>query len=156
MRIPQPVDHVAMPAQAATTTISTSTRAQDRRRHRRHELSHPTNLSGIQCDFGDNITGGVVDLSAGGVRIRTADDTIRPGTNVEVRLSLPQHAGISPFVRLAGAQPEPSCEWSGTFEVARRVERTDGTFDLGGTLLNMTPVDRGMLGLYLSIHPLAA
>ncbi len=133
-------------------------RAADRREHRRHELAGPRVLVERLNDDGCARIGSIVDLSAGGVKLFTATDTgVHPGETIDVRLALPQHAGISPFVRLADdTVAEPACEWIGRLEVLRRVDRRDGSVELGGKLIGMTAVDRGMLGLYLSIQPLAA
>lgn len=130
----------------------------ERREFRRHELAETF----VIVERFDPITqeagaiGEIADLSAGGVRIRTGDPTIRPGQMLCIRLRLPSHAGITPFVRLAGEELAPACEWVGTLSALRRIERPDGGFDIGGRLLGMDDVTRGMLGLYLSIQPLAA
>ena len=130
----------------------------ERRRHRRHELLEPQ----VVVERFDPATGQgqplgeIGDISAGGVRVRTGDPTLKPGQTVAIRLRLPSHAGIAPFVTSAGASLKPTCEWTGHLAVLRRVERADGTIDLGGRLLGMDEAVRGMLGLYLSIQPLAA
>ena len=130
----------------------------ERRQFRRHELAETL----VVVERFDPVTqtgtaiGEIVDLSAGGVRIRTGDPTIRPGQMLSIRLRLPSHAGITPFVRLGGEELAPACEWVGTLSALRRIERPDGSFDIGGRLLGMDEVTRGMLGLYLSIQPLAA
>lgn len=143
-----------------SSQLHTNVSGSDRRRHRRHSIAidpaRDAGRIGVCFEAGSEPTGSVVDLSAGGVRILTTDDSIRPGHDVEVSLVLPPHAGIQPFIRLAGTAPEPTCEWRGTLKVLRRIEREDGCFELGGQLVDMTAVDRGMLGLYLSIQPLAA
>ena len=127
----------------------------ERRRHRRHTLAGTRVLVEVVADDGSiTARGEIVDLSAGGVRVRTEDVSIAPGETVNVRLSLPEHAGIRPFS--AGGEPTPSCEWAGKLSVLRRIERGPGRFELGGRLLDMGDLDRGMLGLYLSIQPLAA
>lgn len=130
----------------------------ERREFRRHELAETL----VIVERFDPITeeasaiGEISDLSAGGVRIHTGDPTVRPGQMLCIRLRLPSHAGITPFVRLAGEDLAPTCEWVGTLSALRRIERADGSFDIGGRLLGMDDVTRGMLGLYLSIQPLAA
>jgi hypothetical protein len=138
---------------SSTARTRPTTRDADRRRHRRHQpaVNDPSSVREES-----DIHGEIVDLSSGGLLMRTDDPNVRPGDSVHVCLTLPAHAGIQPFIRLAGATPEPTCEWRGRFDVARRVDRGDGTFDLGGRFADMTPVDRGMLGLYLSTQPLAA
>ena len=100
--------------------------ASERRRHRRHELA----TTGVDVEHagetGDSggLIGPIVDLSAGGVRVRTNDAGIVPGQTLDVRLTLPPHAGIQPFVKLAGGDEdaEPACEWTGRLEVLRRVD----------------------------------
>ena len=130
----------------------------ERRRFRRHELIGPH----VTVERWDPATecgvplGEIMDLSAGGVRVRTGDPTVAPGQTIQIRLRLPSHAGITPFVSYAGEAIQPSCEWVGHFAILRRLEREDGTIDLGGRLLGMDDSARGMLGLYLSIQPLAA
>lgn len=130
----------------------------ERRRWRRHELLGPQ----VIVERWDSARaaavpmGEIVDLSAGGVRIRTGDPTVKPGQVIHIRLRLPSHAGICPFVSYAGTALHPSCEWTGRLAVLRRLEREDGTIDVGGRLLGMDESTRGMLGLYLSIQPLAA
>lgn len=130
----------------------------NRRQHRRHELAGPRVLVERITDVKSQQIGSIVDLSASGVKLITATDTgVEPGETIDVRLALPPHAGISPFVRLADeTMAEPACDWVGRLEVLRRVDRRDGSVELGGKLIGMTAVDRGMLGLYLSIQPLAA
>jgi hypothetical protein len=128
----------------------------ERRRHRRHDLEQQE----ITLDRYDPARrmampiGRVVDLSAGGVRVRTDSEAFRPDTQIRVRLRLPVYAGISPFIA-SGDEPAPSNEWVGWFNV-RRVRRTDGEIEVAGELLDMEEMDRGMLGLYLSTQPLAA
>lgn len=130
----------------------------ERREFRRHELTETL----VIVERFDPITqqvspvGEIVDLSAGGVLVRTGDPTIAPGQLLSIRLRLPSHAGIAPFVRPAGEELAPACEWVGTFSAMRRVERPDGIFEIGGRLTGMDAVTRGMLGLYLSIQPVAA
>ncbi len=136
----------------------------ERRRHRRHELAGGGQgvIVERQTDAGYEPIGHVLDLSAGGVRLildGTAGDDIRPGETVPVRLSLPDHAGLRPFVRLADSTPDDaefSGEWIGAFKVARRADLGEAGIQLGGCFEGMAELDRGMLGLYLSIHPLAA
>ena len=135
-------------------------RGAERRRFRRHDLCQPQ----LVIDRWDEASSGVgpvigelIDLSASGVRVRTADGGIKPGQTLAIRLSLPKHAGITPFVRAADAgELRPACEWTGHLTVMRRVERMDGSIELGGRLLGMDEAVRGMLSLYLSIQPLAA
>ena len=137
-------------------------RASDRRRFRRHELCVPQGLVVEVLDDADPAAGGrvvgtLLDVSAGGVRLISDDATLRPGTAVTVRLRLPDHAGIAPFVASdATGGLRPAHEWTGELCVMRRVQRLDGRFDVGGSLAGMGEATRGMLGLYLSLQPLAA
>ena len=136
-------------------------RPSDRRQFRRHELCELDRpqlvverwdaAAGVGAKIGD-----LVDLSAGGVRVRTGDATVKPGQTLSIRLSLPSHAGITPFVRASEGELRPACEWTGSLCVMRRVERMDGSLELGGRLIGMDEAVRGMLSLYLSIQPLAA
>jgi hypothetical protein len=158
-RSPEHIDHDSSSFDAhAPLRIQDAPGFPERRRWRRHELLGPQ----VIVERWDSARsqavplGEIVDLSAGGVRIRTGDPTIAPGEVIQIRLSLPSHAGICPFVSYAGMALQPSCEWVGRLAVQRRLERDDGTIDLGGRLLGMDESTRGMLGLYLSIQPLAA
>ena len=130
----------------------------ERRQYRRHDLAQ----QGIPVDRWDGkrrvgkAFGQIVDLSAGGVRIRTDDQAIRPDSQIRVRLELPDYAGICPFVESAASRLEPKREWIGWMAVTR-VQKIDSTrVDLAGRLVDMDEMDRGMLGLYLSTQPLAA
>ena len=130
----------------------------ERREHRRHDLE----LSGISVDRWDGnkrsgkTFGQLVDLSAGGVRIRTEQTDVKPDNQIRVRIELPTFAGISPFVDRSKKHMEPKREWVGWMAVAR-VNKVDGsTVDVAGRLVDMDEMDRGMLGLYLSTQPLAA
>ena len=139
-------------------TLRIDRRRNDRRAHRRHEVAGPKVIVERVGEAGTSHIGTIGDLSAAGVRIFAAGDLgIRPGETIDIRLALPEHAGISPFIRLAGqTQPEPAYEWVGQLEVLRCVDRGEHGTELGGRLIDMTAADRGMLGLYLSIQPLAA
>lgn len=151
------VDNLDTPAIAGRITPDPQVRV-ERRAFRRHELAETLVIVERYDPVTDQATaiGEIADLSAGGVRIRTGDPTIRPGQMICIRLRLPSHAGITPFVRLAGEELAPACEWVGTLSALRRIERADGSCEIGGRLLGMDDVTRGMLGLYLSIQPLAA
>ncbi|MEM1012485.1 MAG: PilZ domain-containing protein [Planctomycetota bacterium] len=140
------------PTKDATSPMA-NTRDADRRRHRRHQTAFPAIAQPIESQA---VIGEIIDLSSGGARLVTTDASAKPGDVTEVRLTLPPHAGIQPFIRLASDEVQPTCAWQGKFEIARRIDRGDGTFELGGKFCDMTPVDRGMLGLYLSTQPLAA
>ncbi len=100
--------------------------------------------------------GQIVDLSAGGVRIRTDRTDVRPDHQIRVRLELPAYAGICPFVDTTSGQPQPNREWDGWMTVARVQPLGDDQLDVAGRLVDMDEMDRGMLGLYLSTQPLAA
>jgi hypothetical protein len=134
----------------------------DRRQHRRHDLEQQE-LSIDRYDGNSRRIGAaraslgrIVDLSAGGVRIRTTE-AMKPDHQVRVRLELPAFAGISPFVDTATGQPRPSRHWVGWMAVSR-VQRVGdgGEYEVAGRLVDMEDLDRGMLGLYLSTQPLAA
>jgi hypothetical protein len=132
----------------------------ERREHRRHDLEQqniPVRRWDAAGRAGGVILGRIVDLSAGGVRIRTAERTLRPDSQVRVRLELPAYAGISPFVEISeGRNPQPKSEWVGWMAVCRVRPVGDGEVEVAGRLLDMEEIDRGMLGLYLSTQPLAA
>ena len=99
--------------------------------------------------------GKIVDISAGGLRIRTTQENVQPDHQIRVRMELPAYAGISPFVtRDSGISPKT--EWSGWMTVARVSKVSKGEYDVCGRLMDMDEIDRGMLGLYLSTQPLAA
>ena len=142
---------VAMPLASAGLS------ARDRRAHRRHDLEQ----QGITVERWDgrrgaDVIGRIVDISAGGVRIRTSQRGLRADHQVRVRLELPSFAGISPFIDTAAGRPEPKQEWVGWMAVCRVIETGDGELEIAGRLLDMEEMDRGMLGLYLSTQPLAA
>lgn len=129
----------------------------ERRQHRRHDLE-PQSIPLKRCDDRPNtkdVFGRIVDLSAGGVRVRTDQEGIHADQQVRVRLELPAYAGISPFVDTSSNEPKPKREWVGWMTVSR-VLPIDGHYDIAGRLVDMEDIDRGMLGLYLSTQPLAA
>src|SRR4051812_30423818 len=72
----------------------------DRRVHRRHDMEQ----QGIAVDRWDGTRragksfGQIVDISAGGVRIRTTSKDVRADAQIRLRLELPEYAGISPFI----------------------------------------------------------
>jgi hypothetical protein len=129
----------------------------ERRRHRRHApvTSTATAPGAIRSDLGS-----IVDLSVSGLRLVTQDPSLKPGTSVDIRLRLPEHAGVRPFAGNAdqdgGLRLRPADEWAGQLLIRRRIDREDGTFEIGGELTGISAIDRGMLGLYLSIQPVAA
>jgi hypothetical protein len=153
-------------ADTATDTAVGSTasakNALERREHRRHDLDHQgltlqrwdANRRGGGC--AGAVLGQIVDISAGGVRIRTRQTNVRPDNQIRVRLELPAYAGICPFIDTTGHQPEPKREWVGWMAVCRVRPVGENEIELAGRLLDMEEIDRGMLGLYLSTHPLAA
>jgi hypothetical protein len=128
------------------------------REHRRYDLGGQT-LSVNRWDANRRSTtplGYLMDLSAGGVRVRTDDANVKPDSQIRVRLELPSYAGICPFIDTTAGQPQPKTEWVGWLAVSR-VKKVDGkNFDVAGRLVDMEEMDRGMLGLYLSTQPLAA
>lgn len=132
----------------------------ERRQFRRHDLEQ----SGITVERWDGARqqgqpmGKLVDLSAGGVRVRVSDSntSIKPDGQIRVKLSLPDYAGICPFVDTSSSDPQPKREWVGWMTVARVAKINDRTTDVCGRLVDMDEMDRGMLGLYLSTQPLAA
>ena len=129
----------------------------DRRRHRRHDLEQ----QGIPVERWDGARksarpfGKIVDISAGGVRLRVAE-AIQADNQIRVRLDLPPFAGISAFIDTTSTDPKPSREWVGWMSVNRVQKISDFEYDVAGTLVDMEEFDRGMLGLYLSTQPLAA
>jgi hypothetical protein len=130
----------------------------ERREHRRHDME----IQEISVDRWDGgrragkSFGKIVDLSAGGVRIRTSQENLRPDNQIRVRMELPAYAGISPFINSQEKGLSPKNEWVGWMTVARVSKSSDGEYDVAGRLADMDEIDRGMLGLYLSTQPLAA
>ncbi len=140
-----------------TLRITTDPQGPERREFRRHDLeSHGIRLHRYDGGRRSEELGEVVDLSAGGVRIRMDKTHMRPDQQVRVRLELPVYAGISPFVDTSSETPRPKREWVGWMTVARVEETADEQVDVAGRLVDMEDIDRGMLSLYLSTHPLAA
>jgi len=139
-------------------TASKSQTAADRRAHRRHDLE----TQDITVDRWDGAKqseksfGRIVDLSAGGVRIRTAQTNVKADNQIRVRLELPAYAGISPFIASQGRSLCPKNEWVGWMTVSRVAKINKDEYDVAGRLVDMDEIDRGMLGLYLSTQPLAA
>ena len=131
----------------------------DRRQHRRHDLEQQ-HLNVDRCADGTGKMrapfGRLIDLSAGGVRIRTTDADVHPDQQIRVRLELPPFAGINPFIDTRNDDPKPSREWVGWLAVSRVYPLGGGNYDVAGRLVDMDEMDRGMLGLYLSTQPMAA
>lgn len=130
----------------------------DRRVHRRADLDQQA----IEVERWDGSRragqplGKLVDISAGGVRIRTTQKNIRTENQIRLRLELPDYAGISPFLDNSGPSLAPKREWVGWLAI-NRVEKVDAKHtEIAGRLIDMDEIDRGMLGLYLSTQPLAA
>ena len=127
----------------------------DRRQFRRHDLEQ----QGVPVMRWDGarregeVLGKIVDLSAGGLRIRTDAGNIKPDSQIRLRMELPEFAGISPFIDSNALKPKR--EWVGWMAVTRVIKVGDHV-DVAGRLVDMDEMDRGMLGLYLSAQPLAA
>jgi len=130
----------------------------ERRSHRRYDMESQ-GITVERCGAGPQrreTLGQIVDLSAMGVRVRTKDASVKVDNQIRIRIDLPAYAGIHPFVDTATGEPQPKREWVGWMAVSR-VQRTGpATYELGGKLVDMEEIDRGMLGLYLSTQPLAA
>src|SRR5438067_12256232 len=141
-----------------SSKITVDAQGAERREHRRHDMAHQE----IVIDRWDGAHrsgkpfGQIIDLSAGGVRIRTEQANLRPDQQVRVRIELPDYAGICPFIDTTQKNMEPKREWVGWMAVARVQKVDQKQFDIAGRLVDMDEIDRGMLGLYLSTQPLAA
>ena len=144
-------DRLVMP------TASAGVASRDRREFRRHDLEQQA-IAVERWDGrrGADVIGRIVDISAGGVRIRTSNRGLRVDHQVRVRLELPPFAGISPFIDTDAASPRPKQEWVGWMAVCRVINVGGDEVEIAGRLLDMEEMDRGMLGLYLSTQPLAA
>jgi len=130
----------------------------EKREHRRHDMECQ-DIGVDRWDGGkksDKTFGRLVDLSAGGVRIRTSQENLQADHQIRVRLELPAYAGISPFINSGGPNLAPKNEWVGWMTVSRVAKADNGEYDVAGRLMDMDEIDRGMLGLYLSTQPLAA
>ncbi|HYO10564.1 MAG TPA: PilZ domain-containing protein [Tepidisphaeraceae bacterium] len=138
--------------------VTVDPKGDERRQHRRHDMEQ----QGISIDRWDGARkvgqqfGQIVDLSAGGVRIRTEQTNIRADQQVRVRIELPDYAGIAPFIQAGENDLQPKREWVGWMAVARVMKIDEKRVDVAGRLVDMDEMDRGMLGLYLSTQPLAA
>src|SRR3954463_14833466 len=83
--------------------------ASEKRENRRYDLGGQT-LSVNRWDASRRSAqplGYLMDLSAGGVRVRTEQENIKPDSQIRVRLELPAYAGISPFVETATGDAKP-------------------------------------------------
>src|SRR5215208_5602607 len=104
----------------------------ERREHRRHDLAHQE----IVIDRWDGARragqpfGQIVDLSAGGVRIRTEQTSVRPDQQVRVRIELPDYAGICPFIDTTAKEAQPKREWVGWMAVARVMKIDERNVDV--------------------------
>jgi hypothetical protein len=129
----------------------------ERRAHRRHEMDR-REICVERWDGNRRDTrefGRLMDLSAGGLRIRTSDANVKVDQQIRVRLELPDYAGISPFVDASGAELQAKREWIGWMSV-NRIDSIDGReVEVAGRLVDMQDLDRGMLALYLSTQPVA-
>jgi hypothetical protein len=131
----------------------------ERRQFRRHDIEQ----QGISVDRWDGSKrtpkefGRIVDLSAGGVRIRTKQTNVKPDGHIRLRVELPAYAGICPFVDTSTNVPQPKKDWVGWLSIARVLPASEeNEVEVCGRLVDMDEMDRGMLGLYLSTQPLAA
>ena len=129
----------------------------ERRAHRRHDLHQqviPVERWDVRSKAGV-VVGHIVDMSSGGMRIRT-QSPVRADQQIRLRLKLPSYAGISPFIDTSTGAAKAKNEWIGWMAVCRVNKVDDKTYELGGRIIEMDDLDRGMLGLYLSTQPLAA
>jgi len=130
----------------------------ERRAHRRADLEE----QGIEVERWDGTRrvgkpfGKIVDLSAGGVRIRTTQKNVRADNQIRLRLELPEYAGIKPFIDSGGNMISPKKDWVGWMAVSRVMKVSEQQYEVAGRLVDMDEMDRGMLGLYLSTQPMAA
>jgi hypothetical protein len=129
----------------------------ERREHRRFDLEYANATIERWDGRRDSrlVFGRILDLSAGGIRLRTRQTGIRADQQIRVRLELPNNGGIHPFVDTSTGEPRPTSEWVGWLAVSR-VKQIGDAVEVAGKLVDMEEMDRGMLGLYLSTQPLAA
>src|SRR3954463_16419762 len=95
--------------------------ASEKRENRRYDLGGQT-LSVNRWDTNRRAAeplGYLMDLSAGGVRVRTDQKNIKADSQIRVRLELPAYAGISPFIETQSGDPKPKTEWVGWLAVSR-------------------------------------
>jgi hypothetical protein len=138
-------------------SIDVEEQAEERREYRRHDMEEQD----VQIQRFDGVRqayalGRIIDLSCGGVRLRTTQQNLRPDQHIRVRLELPDYAGIYPFVDTSGQEPQPRRDWVGWMSITRVIPVNDRESDVAGRLVDMHEFDRGMLGLYLSTQPMAA
>lgn len=144
-------------AGAASMSIFGERPRLERRRFRRQDMEslHVT-IERVGTSPGVvDLLGQLMDLSPGGMRIRTSAADLVAGTQLKVRLQLPAYAGISPFVAADGSGKGTN-EWTGRVEVVRLYRIAEDKWDVACQTVDMREIDRGMLTLYLSAHPLAA
>ena len=159
-KLPRPLSFPRLTSAITTSeeenTATSSFEVGERRQYRRHDIERH-GLSVQRWDgarSAGEVFGRVVDLSAGGVRVRT-QVALRADNQIRVRLELPDYAGISPFIDTTSATPRPRRDWVGWLAITR-VEKVGKEYEVAGSLVDMEEMDRGMLGLYLSTQPLAA
>lgn len=149
---------ITLHEQATGFQVEVQQNGAERREHRRHDLEQ-RDLPIERWDGSRRTTaslGRIVDLSAGGVRIRTNQRNLRPDNQIRVRIELPAYAGICPFVDTRSGEAQPASEWVGWMSIARVQQVDEQEVDVAGRLVDMDDMDRGMLGLYLSTQPMAA
>ena len=148
-----------LPTPTARFSVKVQDQGHERREFRRHDLEQQE-LAVDRWDGNRRLgkpLGKLVDLSAGGIRVRTNGPAeVRPDSQIRVKLALPAHAGISPFIDTTAEEPTPKREWIGWMTVARVIQVDDKHTDIAGRLVDMEEMDRGMLSLYLSTQPMAA
>jgi hypothetical protein len=164
MHMDQPIDQVGQEQVEVFAEVTVGgpfryveSHERDRRKHRRHDLE----CSSVLVERYEGATKGgrplgeAMDLSASGIRIRVRKPEVKVGSQLRIRLRLPQYAGISPFVANDGSGKATN-EWTGWMTVTRMSKVNSDLWDVAGRLVDMREIDRGMLTLYLSAHPLAA
>jgi hypothetical protein len=142
---------------AAVLSIFGERPRMERRRFRRQDmqgLNVEIAQIGPKAEMIDTV-GQLMDLSPGGMRIRTTATDLVAGAQLKVRVELPAYAGISPFVTADGTGKGTNV-WTGKIQVTRVFRIAEDKWDIACQTLDMRDIDRGMLTLYLSAHPLAA
>src|ERR1051325_6484895 len=105
----------------------------ERRAHRRHDMQQqgiPVERWDVRSKAG-TVVGHVVDMSSGGMRIRT-QTPVRPDQQIRLRLKLPSYAGISPFIDTSTGAAKAKNEWIGWMAVCRVAKIDEKTYELGG------------------------
>jgi hypothetical protein len=155
---PEMIEHAEGFASSESSDSASSMQIRfERREHRRFDLEHADAAIERWDGRRDSrlVFGRILDLSAGGIRLRTRQTGIRPDQQIRVRLELPSSSGIHAFVDTSSGSPRPTGEWVGWLAVSR-VRQMGDAVEVAGRLVDMEELDRGMLGLYLSTQPLAA